>query len=466
MKTGFASVDITPPAGLSLAGFIARQNKPSERFADPLYVRCLAIGEDEDFHLLFSYDLLGIGKELQRQITAALAAELGSRFSPSRTVFAATHTHSAPATVRLEGCGVFDDGYWQKVVRASVKAARAALDSRAEAALRFTQRRINGLTYNRRRVLEDGQVSMAIEPTKKVVSQGPVDEWLTILGWYDARGRCIAAAIHFAAHPICNGSLVGTADFPGELCRRVEAMLGAPCLFLQGAAGDINPVYIAQSHKETVLYGRRIAEQLDGIVSEMRPVADAPLRSIATSLPLAYDRNIDTVKWKRELEQFELLASWNPDAPGAAKALRAMADLMNCDPDDVPDPGMHAFNARTLAMTMRRTLEAVQHEIPPCPLSLAVWSMGDVVLVFAGAELFAQTGLDLKKLVPVKVCLPVGYCAPLVGYLPTRQAVKLGGYEADYAWRYYGHPAPFAADSEERVRAMMHDLLSANVSDA
>lgn len=459
MKVGFAAADITPTVGLTLSGFIARQNKPCDSIHDRLRVCCLALGEGGGTHFLFAFDLLGIGSELLQQLHLALAAALGETFSPTQAAFCSTHTHSAPATIVLEGCGIIDPDYWQHVVQATVSAAREAIAKLKEAKLRVVQRRISGLTHNRRRILEDGRVSMAIQPAKKIIRVGPVDDTLTILAWHDSNGKCLAAIVHFSAHPVCNGSLTVTADFPGVLCPRIESALGSPCLFLQGASGDINPIPVAQTVKEAVEYGQQLGQQVKGFADELRPVAITSVRSASTMFPLQYERAIDTVKLKREMEQFEIVASWRPGAPGADEAVRVMADIMNIDPKDVPDPEKHAFNARTLAMTMRRTLKAIEQKLPPCPLFLAAWDIGDVCFHFAGAELFAWTGLELKKLAPGKIVLPVGYCAPLVGYLPTRDAMKEGGYEADYAWRYYGHPATFKSDSEERVRQRFKELV-------
>jgi hypothetical protein len=38
-----------------------------------------------------------------------------------------------------------------------------------------------------------------------------------------------------------------------------------------------------------------------------------------------------------------------------------------------------------------------------------------------------------------------------MGYIPDREALSLGGYEVNEAWRFYGHPAAFSPESEERM---------------
>ncbi len=150
MKASIGIVDITPAVAITLSGFVARQNKICDRFADPLHARCLAIEDNGIVHLLFSYDLLGIGVELLGQLQRDLARAVGRSFSPERAVFSSTHTHSAPATVTLEGCGVPEPKYWAQLRAATVRVARQALSGLREVELRVGQRRIQGLTYNRR----------------------------------------------------------------------------------------------------------------------------------------------------------------------------------------------------------------------------------------------------------------------------------------------------------------------------
>ncbi len=85
--------------------------------------------------------------------------------------------------------------------------------------------------------------------------------------------------------------------------------------------------------------------------------------------------------------------------------------------------------------------------------------MGEVALVFIAAEVFAITGYKIKNLRDSLTILPVSYMSPLVGYLPDAHSKEWGGYEVDYAWRFYDHVAPFAVDSEQRVVAVVDTLL-------
>src|SRR5439155_12150597 len=70
----------------------------------------------------------------------------------------------------------------------------------------------------------------------------PVDRELLVLRLEDAGGKPIAQAVNFAAHPTMIDAKMRkfSADYPGALAEVVEKETGAPCLFLQGAAGDLS----------------------------------------------------------------------------------------------------------------------------------------------------------------------------------------------------------------------------------
>jgi hypothetical protein len=77
--------------------------------------------------------------------------------------------------------------------------------------------------------------------------------------------------------------------------------------------------------------------------------------------------------------------------------------------------------------------------------------MGEMLLIFLPGEIFSTTGLKIRSLRKDLNILLVSYLAPLVGYIPDREALALGGYEVDDAWRFYKQPAAFAPDSEAHL---------------
>ncbi len=462
MQIGCAAADITPEIGLPLSGFIARENVPSTEVADPLYVRVLAADGGDGPHLLVVYDLLGIGRELETAVLDALARDGGPAFRRENCVLAATHNHSAPTVTPLEGEAEPDAGYRRLLCSQTVVAAREALGKLADAQLSSASRHLPGLTYNRRAVLADGRVSMALQPDAEVLRRGPVDDRLTLLQWRErGTGRPLAAVVHLACHGVALCTRAVSGDIPGELSRRVEQQSGVPCLFLQGASGDVNPTCVTTDHPTMLAWCDALFERLAGIEDELIPCAQGPFSTASVQVPIAYRSLPHREEVEARIRQLERIATGDVDSAEVQLAVRTLGNIMNIRPGERPDPSRCSFAAKALAAAETRVLEAVRSgpEVAPCPLRVSRWRMEDLQMVFAAAELFATTGLAVHAMGRGRLTLPVTHASPIVGYIPDAQSMRDGGYETDDAWRFYRQPAPFAPDAEERVLEAIRALL-------
>ena len=69
----------------------------------------------------------------------------------------------------------------------------------------------------------------------------------------DESGAARALLVHYACHAVVLGPMncKYSADYPGVMQARVEAALpGVQCMFVQGGAGDINPLFLARTGDE------------------------------------------------------------------------------------------------------------------------------------------------------------------------------------------------------------------------
>jgi neutral ceramidase len=62
------------------------------------------------------------------------------------------------------------------------------------------------------------------------------------------------------------------------------------------------------------------------------------------------------------------------------------------------------------------------------PIELQAIRVGEAVFVAVPAEVFVEVGLRLKRVAPRKIFI-VGIANGYIGYLPTREAHEVGGYE-------------------------------------
>ena len=147
------------------------------------------------------------------------------------------------------------------------------------------------LGYNRLLLRDDGRARALFDNLERV-PYGPVDPEFTLLRVEDMNGATRALLVHYACHAVVLGptSCKWSADYPGAMQAKVEAaMPGTQCMFVQGGAGDINPLFEGRTGKEDEdfatmqtmgeLLGERSAAQRQRYQDHLtRPLSD-PVRS-------------------------------------------------------------------------------------------------------------------------------------------------------------------------------------------
>ena len=103
---------------------------------------------------------------------------------------------------------------------------------------------------NRRLMLKDGRETdvrraYSLPPDEDVAGVGPVDPQIGVLRLDRKDGQTLAVVYNFACHPILGATRQHhSADIIGFASKVIEENLGdgTVALFVQGCAGDINPV--------------------------------------------------------------------------------------------------------------------------------------------------------------------------------------------------------------------------------
>ena len=238
LEAGAARADITPPLGCPMWGYSLCKDAKCTGVRDPLQARALVLAVGDDRLALVSLD---IGRAPTRTVTASLRARLKEAVGIEHLFLIGSHTHHGPVLeVDCPADKPYSLALEQKLFDLVVTAARAKQPARLGVASRET-------TLNRNRHSK--------QPNP------PVDRELLVLRVEDAAGKPIAHAVNFAAHlTILNaGDMRWSADWPGVMAKAVEKESGVPCLFLQGAAGDLSPNRGSQDTPET--YGPLVAKE-------------------------------------------------------------------------------------------------------------------------------------------------------------------------------------------------------------
>lgn len=463
MKAGYASTDITPDRLVTLCGFAARCDRPATGIDDRLSVHVLALQRGGETVLLLTFDLLGLGPDVTDLLHVGLDAAAVSVPREQR-IFCCTHTHGAPAAVKLIGCGVIDPAYLKQLTAAAVQASQAAIKSLRPAVLRLAKLEVHGGNYNRRRVLADGRVVMAQQPDAPVMRTGPDWNEFLLLRWDDQQGRPISGLAIWAAHActVCDRQVTG--DFPAELCRRLAERYGYPFMYLQGSCANLNPPLLEMNRDEMIRNVTSLMECLprDNVAVPWSEPLPIDLFGIAAEpMRLEYQALMGTDELKAIRDG---MRSIEETGIGPARFVVELTNILNTEPGQEPDPAMLRYIASILRCWSEETLQDGARRLREgCILDIRTLHLGNVALCFLAAEPFVESAYALREACPSRNVSVIGYGSPLVGYLPTDQALEEGGYEVDYAYRFYGHPAGFAKGSEPAaLRAMIRTVNAPN----
>lgn len=375
-RAAVAKVDITPANPQMLRGYAPRM---STGIHDRIYHRVVALDDGASTFYLISSDLCSISPAFCDRVTRDLAQRLGV---PSENVWwTITHNHSSPYVGPPGIPGILhptrfqfqvDASYTEMVVKTLTDAALEAKGKLAAAKLGV------GTGYaranvNRRARDHDGKTRLGMNP------DGPVDRRIGLLRLEKADGGPLALVANYAMHATVLGgkSTLITGDAPGVVSEYVQEKTGAPMLYINGAAGNIAPLYSGGELRHLthfkVLLGDRILEANRLITGSTNAVR------LKTSLIRVETPKRPDLKWSDELREYLKVG------PGGAETLLIPLRFLQINAD------------------------------------VLIWS--------APMELFCEISNEIRDRSPFPYTFYFGYTNGTFCYLPTEAEFAAGGYE-------------------------------------
>jgi hypothetical protein len=231
-----------------------------------------------------------------------------------------------------------------------------------------------------------------------------------------------------------------SADFPGAMARAVEAATGGIAIYMQGAAGDINPIWMRHDFAEVERIGGILGAAAARSSYELRPLGEGQWAvnlswseqtpkepaagTVLTGLRLAGARREVTVP-RRSLP---------PVAEIEAEMAELEAKFAALAPDD--QAGRRALRPRMNAIRMDR-LQAIGDPILADgseSIELQAFRIADqCAVIMLPGEFFVELGQAIRTAAGVPHLLVCGYANQTAGYFPTAAAFPEGGYEAGRA---------------------------------
>ena len=384
MLLGTAFVDITPPVGTAMAGSL--RPRASVGVDDPLLCKAMVLNQGETRMALVTLDLIAWTRRRCDEPRAIIAAQAG--IPPEHVLVNCSHTHSGPYTdesIDLSGC--LDEGYLSRVQAAIGEAVCRAAEDPVPVAVGTARTSCRGVGQNRRLLRPGGSAINAwlasAEEGQSLPLAGPNDDDLMAWVFFQA-GRPVATLWNYTLHVNTHFRTIFSADYPGWVAGALREEFGDDffSLFLPGACGDINAVV---SFEEV---SRRLSEAMRDLVGQATPGTSDALGAVWREVRLG-------VRDREAFQAEEISDKW----PDCVDVFESEDRLLKADPQD---------DVATVVQALR---------------------IGDGAVAATPGETFAQLGLDIKQRSPYPMTAVAELCNDIVGYIPTLEAFKQGGYE-------------------------------------
>jgi neutral ceramidase len=376
-RAGVAKVDITPDDSQQLLGYGARK---STGIHDRIYHRVTVLDDGKTRFALVSSDICVVSPSEYDVVAARLQKELG--IAPENFWWSLTHTHSAPevgppglpeAFMPERYTHNYDKKYTEDTEQKLIDAVKSAIDKLEPAHLSVGWGHSNA-NINRRARDAQGRTYLGLNPDL------PVDRRIGMLRIEKPNKTPIAIIANYAMH----GTVIGgkctliSGDGPGVVSTYVEEKTGAMMLYINGAAGNIAPIYSTQDGPGRLkeferLLGDRIIE-----ANQKMTVSTGEV-SLKAGEHVVQTPRRDGLKWPEYLNKYSsknTSGEWMVNLP--VRFLRINRDI-------------------------------------------AIWS--------APVELFCEVSNEVRDRSPFPYTFYYGYTNGWLGYLMTDEEIPYGGYE-------------------------------------
>lgn len=380
-RAAVVKIDITPSTPKQLLGYGARL---STGVHDRIHHRILALDDGTTQFFLVSSEICLVSPSEYDHVAALLNKKF--KIKPENFWWSFSHTHSAPE-VGVPGLAEafmgerykhpVDTAYTnfieQSIVNGIEEAQKKLQPAKIGAGWGFSQANIN-----RRAIGTDGKASLGLNP------DGPVDRRIGLLRIEKLDGSPLALIPNYPIHgTVLGGEFVEiSGDVTGIVSEYVEQKIGAPVIFINGAAGNLAPIYSVYPNPQSghlsqfqVLLGDKIIE------------ANKQLTGMTDSVTLKAGGIIVEGPRKAGLGWPDYLKNYSRTTKDGTNLVKLPVRFLKINND------------------------------------IGIWA--------APLELFCEISNEVRDRSPFPFTFYYGYTNGWLGYLPTEQEWKHGGYEVE-----------------------------------
>jgi hypothetical protein len=251
---------------------------------------------------------------------------------------------------------------------------------------------------------------------------GPADDTLLVGRITAESGRLIGTLVNYACHPTTlawQNTLISP-DYVGALREVVEADQHAPCLFMQGASGDLGPRegYVGDTAVAD-RNGRQLGHAAAAAIESLPPPGT---RFVYTGI-VASGANLGTWEYQ-PCDAAQMRASEQLGARVDIVELRRKKDIGVVDSLSTPD----SVQEREKALRRRFLTEALG-DSPVYAMPIWTWRLGGALLVAIPNEPYSALQVELRRRLADTPVLVLGVTNRTLGYLCPEATYGTGLYQ-------------------------------------
>jgi hypothetical protein len=446
-RAAIARCDITPPVGIYHRMWGAATHDRATGVHKPLLATLLWLEPESEDHsqalLLVALDHCILDHADIELIRGSVAAAAAVR--PEQVFVTLSHTHAAGLMSRsrshLPG-GELIGPYLDEIAELCGALAGEALAARKPATIVYGQGRCN-LAANRDYFDEErNQFVCGFNPS------GKADDTVLVAMILDEYEALVATVVNYACHPttLAWQNTQISPDYVGSLREVIERDLPAPCLFLQGASGDLGPrVGFVGDQPTADLNGFQLAHSALAALFSLpnsrgsQFVYAGPVVSGATIGTWHY-QPLDQAAARRQslwnVIQWKESLHYRPDLPSRAEA-QAELDRLRQSEADALAGGQTALALECHARVEQATRQLWRLEaLPPSsfPMRITLAHLGDAFWLFVPGEHYQFLQTTLRSRFPnqpiIVTTLTDGWQP---GYIPPTDTYGRGIYQEKIA---------------------------------
>jgi len=421
IQAGASTSNITPFFDDPIVGNFT--TPPAEYVHDELHARAIVLDDGSTKLAIVVSDSVGVSREVFDEARKVASEKTG--IPAGNMLLSATHSHSATSS-RSKNLLIPNaelSPYQKFLANRVADVIRQANKNLQPARIGWGAVDVPGQVFNRRWLLKPGttaknpfggedraQMNPGSNPDK-LEPAGPTDPQVSILAIQSPQGKPVALLANYSLHyvgGVPTGHLSGDyfARFADRVCQLIGGDDRADPPFVgimsNGTSGDVNNNNYAKPSPGLPPYQKmdRVAKEIAEAVAETyrkMPFFDhVPLAAAHGELELATRKPTS-----EQVEYAKSILKKPEDAPKYHRLERNYAErtLQQADSPDTISVMIQAFR------------------------------IGDLGIAAIPFEVFAETGLEIKKNSPFKSTFTIELANGTYGYLPTPRHFPLGGYE-------------------------------------